>query len=124
MLMDSETDDVVFDVNFWHYRAIVEAIQSLQILSVEYVARLHEPFTGAGLSKDECKIVSAQLRAKVLPALEDEDRLLLDGTITKLPNDGVFYKSESEWHRNYSTNKKVLLDFITAIDDCNGFTVC
>ena len=124
MLMDNETDDVVFDVNFWHYRAIVEAIRSLRVLPDEYVDRLHEPFTGSGLTKDECRIVAAELQARFVPILEQDDRLLLNGTVTKEPDDGVFHKTDGEWQKNYSTNKKVLAAFIDAIHKSNGFTVC
>ncbi len=124
MLMDNETDDVVFDVNFWHYRAIVEAIRSLRVLPDEQVDRLHEPFTGSGLTKDECRIVAAELQARVVPILEQDDRLLLDGTVTKEPDDGVFHKTDAEWRKNYSTNKTVLAAFIDAIHKSNGFTVC
>ncbi len=124
MLMDNETDDVVFDVNFWHYRAIVEAIRSLRVLPDEQVDRLHEPFTGSGLTKDECRIVAAELQARVVPILEQDDRLLLDGTVTKEPDDGVFHKTDAEWPKNYSTNKTVLAAFIDAIQKSSGFTVC
>ena len=124
MLMDNETDDVVFDVNFWHYRAIVEAIRSLRVLPDEYVDRLHEPFTGSGLTKDECRIVAAELQARFVPILEQDDRLLLNGTVTKEPDDSVFHKTDGEWQKNYSTNKKVLAAFIDAIHKSNGFTVC
>ena len=124
MLMDNVTDDVVFDINFWHYRAIVEAIRSLSVLPDEYVDRLHEPFTGSGLSKDECRIVAAELHARFILTLEQDERMLLDGTVTKELDDGVFHKADDDWQKNYSTNKKVLTAFVDAIQTCNGFTVC
>lgn len=124
MLMDNETDDVVFDVNFWHYRAIVEVIRSLQVLPDDYVDRLHEPFTGSGLTKDECLIVATELDVRLVPKLDQDDRLLLDGTVTKEPDDGVFHKTDVEWQRNYSTNRTVIAAFADAIRKSNGFTVC
>lgn len=124
MLIDNENNELVFDINFWHYRALVEAIRSLQVLPDEYVDRLHEPYTGAGLNKEECQLVAAELRSRLVPILGDDDRLLLDGATTKIPDDGVFHKTDADWHLNYSTNKRVLLDFVQALKDCNGFTVC
>lgn len=124
MLIDNETENVVFDVNFWHYRSLVEAIRSLKILPDDYVDRLHEPFTGAGLTKEECCMVASELRSRLLPSLEEDDRLLLDGTTTKTSDDGVFHKSDGEWQKNYSTNKRVLREFIDAIAASNGFMVC
>ena len=124
MLMDNETDDVVFDINFWHYRAIVEAIRSLRVLPDDHVDRLHEPFTGSGLTKDECLIVAKELHARLVSTLDQDDRLLLDGTVTKEPDDGVFHKTDIEWQKNYSTNRTVIAAFVDAIRKSNGFTVC
>ncbi len=124
MLMDNGTDDVVFDVNFWHYRAIVEAIRSLRVLPDDHVDRLHEPFTGSGLTKDECLIVATELHARLVHTLDQDDRLLLDGTVTKEPDDGVLHHTDVEWQKNYSTNRTVLTAFVDAIRKSNGFTVC
>jgi hypothetical protein len=124
MLMDNETDEVVFDVNFWHYRAIVEAIRSLHVLPDEHVNRLHEQFTGSGLSKDECRVVAQKLHERFANALDCDDRVLFDGTITKDRDDRDFHRSETDWQKNYSTNKEVLDAFIESIRKSNGFTVC
>ncbi len=124
MLMDNETDDVLFNVNFWHYRAIVEAIRSLRVLPDDYVDRLHEPFTGSGLTKDECLIVATELYARLVSTLDQDDRLLLDGTVTKEPDDCVFHETDADWQKNYSTNRTVIAAFVDAIRKSNGFTVC
>ncbi|MBW4537207.1 MAG: hypothetical protein KME09_25050 [Pleurocapsa minor HA4230-MV1] len=122
--MDTETNEFFFNVNFWNYRTIVEVIRSLRLLSDERVDRLQEPFTGAGLTKDEISLVTTELRSQVLPCLEDDERLLLDGTKTKTSDDGTFYKSDEDRIKNYSINKAVLIQFIEAIENCNGFEVC
>lgn len=122
MLIEEETDDVVFDVNFWHWRAIVEEIRRTKILKDETVDRLHQPFCGNGLNKDECKKISEYLKSIVIPELESDDRILLDGERTKEPWTGEFHREEPE--KNYSTDKKVLLKFVEAIEQCNGFEVC
>src|SRR5262245_49650498 len=45
-LFDQKTDAVVFDVNFWHWRAIVEAVRSLGVVPEARVDALHDQFAG------------------------------------------------------------------------------
>ena len=122
-LLDNETEEFFFDVNFWHYRTLVETIRALAVLSDDCIDRLHEPFTGAGLTKDESRMVAEKLRSRVLPRLQEDDRLLLDGSTTKATDDGAFHRSEDDCTKNYSTNRQVLVEFIQALEACNGFTV-
>jgi hypothetical protein len=61
-LFDRKTNDIVFDVNFWHYRAIVEAIRALDVLPAEKVDALHESWQQTGLTADEARHVGAAIR--------------------------------------------------------------
>jgi hypothetical protein len=122
-LSDCKTNETVFDANFWHYRAIVEAIRRLGVLSAAKVDTLHEPWCGNGLSTDEARVVASMTRSALLPTLADGQRLMLDGTRTTDPDDGTLYRDE-EQHRNYSTTADVLERFVKCCETCNGFTVC
>src|SRR5262249_48437964 len=116
-LFDQKTDAIVFDVNFWHWRAIVEAIRSLTVLPGSRVDALHEQFVGE-LTEDETRAVSAAIRERLLPTLADDERLLLDGRRTTEPDDGTFYRDPAEQHRNYSTNRRVLEEFARCCETC------
>lgn len=121
-LVDQKSEDLVFDVNFWHWRAIVEAVRRLAVLPAERAAALHEPFVG-DLTQDEARTVATAIRERLLPTLESDDRLLLDGTRTKAPDDGTFYRSPEEQHRNYGTTREVLEPFTRYCETCAGFQV-
>lgn len=121
-LIDPETDEVVFDVNFWHWRAIVEAIRSLKILPTERVDGLHEPFFGELSAKEACQ-VGVALREHLLPSLGENERLLLDGQKTTEPDDLVFHRDPHDQHKNYSTNREVLEKFADCCERCHGFRV-
>ncbi|MFN3651344.1 MAG: hypothetical protein ACK47B_17350 [Armatimonadota bacterium] len=123
-LFDRKTDEIVFDINFWHYRAIVEAVRSLGVLPDEQVDRLHESWQGNGLTTEEARLVAAAMRERLLPALTGDERLLLDGRRTEEPDDGTFYREPDEQHKNYSTNRDVLEEFVRCCETCNGFRVC
>jgi hypothetical protein len=67
-LFDQKTDAIVFDVNFWHWRAIVEAVRVLGVLPEERVDSLHEQFNGE-LTVEEARAVAVALRGRLLPTL-------------------------------------------------------
>ena len=121
-LFDQKTNAIVFDVNFWHWRAIVEAVRSLSVLSESRVDALHEQFVGE-LTEDEAKAIGTAIRERILPTLRDDERLLLDGRRTTEPDDGTFYRNPAERHKNYSTNRRVLEEFARCCETCGGFRV-
>ena len=123
-LFDRTTNGIVFDVNFWHYRAIVEAIRSLGVLPDEKVDTLHESWQDTGLTTEEARLVAEAIRTRLLPTLGEDDRLLLDGQRTTEPDDGVMHYNPAEQHKNYSTNRRVLEEFVKCCETCNGFSVC
>ena len=122
-LFDRQSGEIVFDTNFWHYRAIVEAVRGLEVLPDDTVERLHYPFEGNGLTADECRRVAAAIRSRLLPTLQAEERLLLDGTRTLEPDDGTLHRLPEEQHRSYSTNREALERFARCCETCGGFDV-
>jgi hypothetical protein len=122
-LLDCQSNEVIFDVNFWHYRAIVEAIRGLGVLSDAKVDSLHECWCGNGLSANEARAVASLIRSQLMPTLADSERLMLDGTRTAAPDDGTLFL-DAEQHKNYSTNVAVLERFAQCCETSNGFIVC
>ena len=109
-------------MNFWHWRAIVEAIRTLDVLPEDRVDALHETYVGE-FTGDEARVVAAAIRERLLPTLTEDNRLLLDGTRTAEPDDGTFHREPSDQHKNYSTNKRVLEAFAACCESCGGFHV-
>ncbi len=121
-LFDRKNDAIVFDVNFWHWGAIVEAVRSTAVLAEERVDALHDQFVGE-LTEDEARAVAAAIRARLLRSLRNDERLLLDGRRTTEPDDGTFHRDPAEQHKNYSTDRRVLEEFATCCESCGGFRV-
>ena len=121
-LFDQKTDAIAFDVNFWHWRAIVEAIRFLGVLLEARVDALHEQFVGE-LTAEEARAVAAAIRERLLPNLRKDERLLLDGRRTTEPDDGTLYRDPAEQHKNYSTDRRVLEEFARCCESCGGFRV-
>ncbi len=121
-LFDQVTEEIIFDVNFWNWRALLEAVRALDVLPTETVSLLHEPYIGE-LSQDDARRVAEAIRTRLLPTLTDAERVLLDGSRTTEPDDGTFYRDAAEQHRNYSTTRDVLARFADCCASCGGFRV-
>jgi hypothetical protein len=120
-LFDQKSNAIIFDTNFWHWRAIVEAIRSLAVLPDSRVDALHEQFVG-DLTEEEAQVVAAAVRG-LTATLRDDERLLLDGRRTTEPDDGTFFRDPAEQHKNYGTNRAVLEEFARCCESCGGFRV-
>jgi hypothetical protein len=121
-LFDQQTHEIIFDTNFWNWRALVEAVRRTEALPVDRLEGLHTPFFGE-LTEDEARAVATALRAELLPVLQAGERLLLDGEITTVPDDAVFHRAPEDQHKNYSTRRDVLERFIEVCERCGGFRV-
>jgi hypothetical protein len=121
-LFDQKTNKIVFDTNFWHWRAIVEAVRRLNVLPDSRVDLLHEAWIGE-LTEGEAREVAVAIRERLLPTLSEGERLLLDGCRTNEPDDGIMHYDPAEQHKNYSTDRRVLEEFTTCCETCGGFRV-
>jgi hypothetical protein len=121
-LFDQETGAAIFDVNFWHWRAIVETIRNLGVLPGSRVDDLHEPFVGR-LSEAEARAVGGAIRERLLPTLGADERLLLRGRRTADPDTATFYRAPEDLEKNYSTDRRVLERFAKSCEECGGFRV-
>lgn len=129
-LFDRQTGgEPIFDINFWHWRAIVEAIRSTRAIPDAQVDGLHEPYCGNGLTGDQAHAVAVALRTTVIPALGDNDWLGLDQSVSTSRKDGpaggftAAMKRGEDLSYLYQTNRAVLESFAAYCDSCNGFLV-
>ncbi len=122
MLFDLVDDTYHFSVNFWHYRAIVEAIRRLETLPNDRAADLHDVYV-CEMSREEAHTIAKALNDKLIPTLEADDSLLWGGEITKEPDDGVFHRDPADQHKNYRTTADVLQNFADFCAKSHGFRV-
>ena len=121
ILEDRNDESNLFFINFWHWRTIVEAVRRLDVLDKETVDGLHEEWADTGLTREQARTVAQALEERLLPRLDEEDWLLLDGSVSDEPFDPTFQKVDIE--KNYSTNAKVMRKFKDYCRSSNGFTV-
>lgn len=118
---DLQTNELLFSVNFWHWRAIVEAIRSLSVVPESRVDSLHEPCLGE-LTQEEARAVALAMKAVLLPSLKTGERLMLNGQHTE-PDDGTFYRDPAEQWKNYGTDLETLTKFAQLCETSGGISV-
>jgi hypothetical protein len=119
---DSADKDRDLKVNWWAWRPTVELIRASGLLHDADCDHLSD---GIGeLDRPTCLAVAAFLEAELAKrALAKGERILLDGTVTDVPDDGTFHREPSEQHKNYSVGAEWLSTFIEFLKTSDGIYV-
>jgi len=120
-LKDIGDEKRIIFVNFWNWRPTVEVLGRAGLFDEKRLAELHEQFSHTLVTKDEARAIAHYLRDKVLPSLPHTGRILLDGSVTTTPDDGTFYKTPEDSHKNYGATHSWLEKFATFCETCEGF---
>ncbi len=99
----------------------MELVRSLGLFDDQ---RLDQLSNGYGeFTESEARQIAAALEQKVLPGLQADQRVLLDGTVVAQPDDGTFYRAPDEQHWNYSADYDWLVRFVAFCKASSGLHV-
>lgn len=120
MTIDLETSDGrALSVNAWNWGTLHHIVACADVFETE----LWEPMRfncGGTLQPAQVAALADFLAQRILPRLADGERVLVDGTITAVPDDGTFYREAAEQWRNYSLHRDVLVDIIEFLRSAPG----
>lgn len=122
-LMDLSSENFEFRSNVWNWKAVLEIIKSLDIVSEGKVRQMSNNATGVAVSGDEAHMIGEKIRKEFLPKLEPNKRIFADLSITDKPDDGTIYKDHDEQWKNYSANYNYLDEFSEFCLKSKGFQV-
>ena len=122
ILTDLTREDRSVDCNWWHWRPTIELLRSSGLIDAERLELMG--YNGcAEVSETEARAVADFLEERVLSAIHPGERVLLDGTVTDVPDDGTFYREPSEQFKNYGAGEEWLRQFAAFCRECHGFYV-
>jgi hypothetical protein len=101
-------------VNAWNWGVLHHLVAAGEVLAEDIWAPKRNNGGGA-LEADQCAALARFLESVVLPCIGPGERMFYDGSVTREPDDGTFYREESEQWRNYSLHREVLerlIDFL------------
>jgi hypothetical protein len=122
-LLDLGAEGFEFTANVWNWKAALEVIKDLDIISENHVRQLGYNAMGVKLNVDEAHLIGQKIRDEILPKVSPGKRIFADGSITDQPDDGTFYKDDDEQWKNYSVNHDWLKDFSDFCLKSKGFQV-
>ena len=122
-LLDLGAENFEFTANVWNWKAALEIIKDLDIISENHVRQLGYNAMGVKMDSDEAHLIGQKIRDEILPKVGPGKRIYADGSITDAPDDGTFYKDEDEQWKNYSVSHDWLKDFSDFCLKSKGFQV-
>jgi hypothetical protein len=122
-LLDLGAENFEFTANVWNWKAALEIIKDLDIISENHVRQLGYNAMGVKMDVEEAHLIGQKIRDEILPKVGPGKRIYADGSITDAPDDGTFYKDEDEQWKNYSVTHDWLKDFSEFCLRSKGFQV-
>jgi hypothetical protein len=121
--IDMGSENYEFTANVWNWKAALEVIKSLDVLSEAMVRQMGYNALGVKVDKEEAHILGERIRDLILPQLAPNKRMFADLSVTEEPDDGTIYRDEDEQWRNYSVGHDWLKDFSEFCLRSKGFQI-
>lgn len=122
-LIDSGSEGYEFQSNVWHWKAAVEVIRSLDILSEGSLRQMSYNATGVRVSIDEAREIGTRIRDEIMPKVTEGKRMYADLTVTDAPDDMTLYRDGDEQWKNYSVDREWLAEFADFCLKSKGFQI-
>lgn len=122
-LHDMGSENFEFNANVWNWKAALEVVKNLDIISEGKVRQMSYNAMGVKVDMDDAHLIGEKIRDSVLPRLEPNKRIFADGSITDKPDDGTLFKDEDEQWKNYSVSYDWLKEFSDFCLRSKGFQI-
>jgi hypothetical protein len=122
-LHDMGTENFEFSANVWNWRAALEIIKSLDIISEGMVRQMAVNATGVKIDIDDAHVIGEKIRDVILPKLSPEQRIYADMSITEGPDDMTLHRDDDDQWKNYSVGYDWLKEFSDFCLNSKGFQI-
>lgn len=122
-LIDQGSENFEFTANVWNWKAAVEVLRNLDILSEGDVRQMSYNATGIKVSMDDAHEIGSRIKSEFLPRLAPNKRMFSDLSITDAPDDKTLYRDPDEEYKNYSVSHDWLEEFADFCLKSKGFQV-
>lgn len=122
-LIDAGSEGYEFSASVWQWKAALEIIKDLDVLSESTVRQMSYNAMGIRIGIDEAHQLAEAIRDRILPQLAPDKRMYADGSITTEPDDGTIYRDTDEQWKNYSVTHDWLAELVDFCLRSKGFQV-
>jgi hypothetical protein len=117
------SENFEFTANVWSWKAALEIIKSLDIISEGKIRQMGYNATGVKVDVDDAYAIGKAIRDKILPKLSPEGRMFADLRITDEPDDMTLHRDDDEQWKNYSVTREWLNEFSDFCMRSKGFQI-
>jgi hypothetical protein len=122
-LHDLGSENYEFNANVWTWKAALEIVKSLDILSEGKIRQMGYNATGMKVDIDDAHAIGEAIRNSILPKLSPDGRMFADLRITNEPDDMTLHRDDDEQWKNYSVTREWLDDFSQFCTRSKGFQI-
>ena len=122
-LHDLGSENFEFTANVWSWKAGLEIVKSLDIMSEGKIRQMGYNATGMKVDADDAHAIGEAIRNSVLPKLSENGRMFADLRITDEPDDMTLHRDDDEQWKNYSVTREWLADFADFCVRSKGFQI-
>ena len=122
-LIDLGSENFEFNANVWNWKATLEVIKSLDIVSEGSVRQMTYNATGVKIEMNDAHEIGSRIRDEILPKLAPNKRMFSNLSITDAPDDKTLYRNADEEWKNYSVSHDWLKEFAEFCLKSKGFQV-
>lgn len=122
-LLDMGSENFEFQASVWHWKAAVEIIRSLDVVSEGAIRQMGYNATGVKVAIDDAHEIGSRIRDEVIPKVPEGKRMYADLSVTDSPDDMTLYRDDDEQWKNYSVDHQWLKEFSEFCLRSKGFQV-
>jgi hypothetical protein len=122
-LHDTGSENFQFSANVWNWKAALEIVKSLDLMSESKVRQMGYNATGMKVSVEDAHAIGEAIRNSILPKLPENGRMFADLRITDEPDDMTLHRDDDEQWKNYSVTREWLAEFADFCLRSKGFQV-
>jgi len=122
-LHDLGSENFEFTASVWQWKAALEVIKSLDIVSEGAVRQMTYTATGVKVSADDAHEIGSRVRDEILPRVPPGKRMYSDLSITDAHDDMTLHRDGDEQWKNYSVSHEWLQEFSEFCLRSKGFQV-
>jgi len=122
-LHDLGSEGFEFSANAWNWKAALEVIKSLDIISEGKVRQMSYNATGVRVEAEDARFIGEKIRDVILPKLAPDKRIFADLSITDAPDDMTLHKDDDDQWKNYSIGYDSLKEFSDFCLRSKGFQI-
>lgn len=122
-LYDNGSENFEFNASVWKWKAAVELIRALDIISDGTARQMSYNAAGIKIDIEDAHRIGETFRDQILPKLHPNKRIFADGTVTDAPDDGLIHRDDDDQWKNYSVDHDWVKEFSEFCLRSKGFQI-